>query len=380
MTDNSLSGLAASPFGAPPAGWSIWTPGLWLVRQLSLRRKAMVLLLCAWLPLLLLAALLDAPAPRLDIDGLDPLRSFVDGRFGVGAAARWGPLSLLAGAGLMALYLTVCVVKALFESLERLHRAAIDIASGHPPRGTQDGAADEFGAVLAALGAAAQGMARHRESAARQAGVVECSARELADAHQAMQLEAREMRATIGEIARRTVALCGMLDSDRQDAERAAADIDAIQDEERQTLQLMAALRARLLAMAQHLQALGEVARNGAAARLEAAGAPVAELIAAMAAEITHGHQLSERVGGAERLNERRIESMRLSTERLVCRVERGMREAQQLMVLTRQAEASLAATLRQLEQMAAASAALRTPAEAAAPGAALPAPEPTAA
>jgi len=372
MTDNSLSGLAARPFGAPSAGGSIWTPGLWLVRPLSLRRKAMVLLLCAWLPLLL-AALLDAPAPRLDIDGLDPLRSFVDGRFGVGAAARWGPLGLLAAAGLMALYLTVCVVKALHESLERLHRAAIDIASGHPPRGTQDGAADEFGAVRVALGAAAQGMARHRESAAQQAGVVECSARELADAHQAMQLEARDMRATVGEMARRIVALCGMLDSDRQDAERAAADIDAIQDEERQTLQLMAALRARLLAMAQHLHVLGEVARNGAT------GAPAAELIAAMAAEITHGHQLSERVGGAERLNERRIESMRLSTERLVCRVERGMREAQQLMVLTRQAEASLAATLRQLEQMAAANAALRTPAEAAAPGAALPAPEPAA-
>jgi len=66
----------------------------------------------------------------------------------------------------------------------------------------------------------------------------------------------------------------------------------------------------------------------------------------------------------AERLNERRIESMRLSTDRLVCRAERGMREAQQLMVLSRRVEGSLATTLQRLEQMAASCASLRALAE----------------
>jgi hypothetical protein len=165
------------------------------------------------------------------------------------------------------------------------------------------------------------------------------------------------VRAAIGEIARRTVALCGMLDSDIQDAERVSADLDAIHDEEVHSLQLMAALRSRLLALAHHCQALGEAARGTAGARPDAAG----ELGAAAGAEITHCHQLSERVGGAERLNERRIESMRRSADRLLCRAERGVREGQQLMVLTRQVEASLATTLQRLEQMTASCASLRS-------------------
>jgi hypothetical protein len=165
-------------------------------------------------------------------------------------------------------------------------------------------------------------------------------------------------RSAIGEIARRTVALCGMLDSDLQDAERANADLDAIQDEERHALQLMAALRAHLLALAHRCQTLGEGARAAAPQGDDAIGS-IGDPIDTVSAEITQCHQLSERVGGAERMNERRIESMRLSTDRLMCRAERGMREAQQLMVLTRQIEATQAATLQRLEQMAACGAAL---------------------
>ena len=52
---------------------------------------------------------------------------------------------------------------------------------------------------------------------------------------------------------------------------------------------------------------------------------------------------------------------MRRSADRLVCRAERGVREGQQLMVLTRQVEASLATTLQRLEQMTASCASLRT-------------------
>ena len=97
-----------------------------------------------------------------------------------------------------------------------------------------------------------------------------------------------------------------------QDAERASADLDAIHDEELHSLQLMAALRSRLLALAQHCQALGE---GGQAAPPNAAARRGRRRWTswppAVGAEITHRHQLSERVGGAERLNERRIESMR---------------------------------------------------------------------
>ncbi|MGL6109919.1 MAG: hypothetical protein ACRC2B_07450, partial [Rubrivivax sp.] len=176
---------------------------------------------------------------------------------------------------------------------------------------------------------------------------------------------------------------CGMLDSDTQDAERASADLDAIQDEERHSLQLMAALRARLLVLAQRCHALAEAAQASAAPQRGDMGASIDELTGAANAEISQCHQLSERVGGAERMNERRIESMRRSTDSLLCRAERGMREAQQLMVLTRQIEASQAATLHRLEQMAVTCAALGSLGEVsgvAQPQALLQVPEPAAA
>ena len=369
MTDNSLSAYAPPPVMLPQAGFSIWAPGIWLVRRLSLRRKVLVLLLSAWLPLLACFVLLmNGPVSALNIAGFDPLRSLMVGRLGLDAVPRWAPLGILATALLASLYLAACVGMALFEGLDLIRRGAHDMASGRSHVLAPGLGADELGQALDALVAARVGMTHLRDAAGQHADIVARSSRELADAHLAMQLEALEVRSATSEIARRTVALCGMLDSDMQDAERASADLDAIHDEEVQTLQLMAALRARLLSLAHHCQALGEAAREGAAARSEAAGESVAELTAAAGVDITHCHQLSERVGGAERLNERRIGSMRLSTDRLVCRAERGMREAQQLMVLTRQVEASLATTLQRLEQMTASCASLRLLVEASVP------------
>ena len=365
MTDNSLSAYAASPAIVPQAGSSIWALGLWLMRQLSLRRKLLVLLLVAWLPLLaLLVLLMNGSTSRVGIAGLEPLRGLMDGRSGLEAVPRWAPLGVLAMVFLATLYLGACAWMALFAGLDRLRRGAQDMASGAPHLRCGGFGSDELGQALAALDAAAEGMAHLRDSARQHAGVVTRSARELADAHLAMQLEAIEVRAATNEIARRTISLCGMLDSDIKDAERASADLDAIHDEEVQTLQLMAALRSRLLSLAHHCQALGEAARAVVASRPKAADLSADELAAAAGVDITHCHQLSERVGGAERLNERRIESMRLSTDRLVCRAERGMREAQQLMVLSRRVEGSLATTLQRLEQMAASCASLRALAE----------------
>jgi hypothetical protein len=176
-------------------------------------------------------------------------------------------------------------------------------------------------------------------------------AAELADARVALQMHQQEIGAAVGELARRTVALCGMLDANVHDVESAQADLEAIQDEERGALQLMAALRARLLELVQHCHALAEAAR---AAQPPADLEAIDRLAQAAAGELTQCHQLSERVGGAERLNERRIESMRRSTDRLLHRAERGMHEAQQLMVLTRQVQAAQGQSLQQLQRIAA--------------------------
>lgn len=375
MTDTSFPAYP-SPVVAPRAGFTVWAPGLRLMRHLDLRRKLLVLLLCAALLLLLpLLLLWNGPPWFANIAAFDPLRGLVDGRFAVELDARWAPLGLVLAALLALLYLGACAWMAIFESLDLLRRGAQELASGKPPLrthswGTDGLDTDEVGQTLHALGAAGEHITGLRDTAAQGAGIAARSARELADAHLAMQLQNLEARAAIGEIARRTVALCGMLDADTQDAERAGADLDAIQDEERQALQLMAALRSRLLALAQRCHALGEAARTAAVAQQGDAGSSIGELTAAASAEISQCHQLSERVGGAERMNERRIESMRRSTDSLAFRAERGMREAQQLMVLTRQIEASQAATLQRLEQMSASCAALGALSDA--PGAAL--------
>ena len=364
MTENSLFAYAAPPVIAPQPGASIWAPGRWLLRHLSVRRKLLVLLLSAWLPLLLLLLLLlwNGSTPQPDVARLDPHRGLMDGRFGAGAMPRWALWGLLAAAWLAPLYLAVCISRSLVEGLDRLRRGAQDMALGRAGLHMQGFGTDELGQALDALGAAGQSMARLIDTAGQHAESVTRSSHELADAHRAMQLQALELRAAIGEIARRTVALCGMLDSDMQDAERASADLDAIHDDEVQSLQLMAALRSRLLALAHHCQALGAAARGTAAgARPEAAGESISELGATAAVEIAHCHQLSERFGGAERLNGRRIESMRTSADRLLCRAERGVREGQQLMALTRQVEALMGSTLQRLEQMAASCASLRS-------------------
>ena len=222
---------------------------------------------------------------------------------------RWMPLALLAAVGLAALYLGVCAWKSVVDDLARLHRAA----------------------------------------------------HELAGAHAQLQLHGLQVRIATGEIARRTIALCGMLDADTHDAEQAGADLEAIQDEEQHTQQLMSNLRAGLLAWARRCQTLGELARGESDA-----DTPADELAEAAGAGASHCHQLSERVSAAERLNDRRIGSMRRAVDRLQSRAERGMREAQQLMVLTRQIDAAQAATLLQLERMAACCAVPDAPAAAA--------------
>jgi hypothetical protein len=335
MTDSSSSAYPATPDVAARTGLSLWTPGMQLLQRLSPRAMALWLWVSLWLPAL--GALLW-------------LRWQPDGLGAPDAGAHPAATGLLLVLGLLgSLYLLVCAGKVLSEGLELLQRGASDLALGTAPVHASDGSVGGvFGSALQALDQAALRLAELRQ-AARQGGALALrSARELDDAHTAMQLQHQDVRAAVGELARRTIALCGMLDSDRQDAENANADLEAIQDEERNVMQLMAALRGHLLALAGLCQEPGP---GGAQAS---------------AGELAQCHQLSERIGSAERMNDRRIESMRRSMDRLLGRAERGMVEGQQLMVLTRQVQAALAAAQRQLEQVAATRSALAMPAAAA--------------
>jgi hypothetical protein len=359
MTDNSLTRYAPPQAMTRPAAFSPWAPGQWLVRRLGLRWQLAAPLLAAWLPLLLaLPWLVDGAVPLRDAPTLGALHDFA---LRVGAPA-WLPWGMLAAGGAASLYLALCVGRTWRDAVQRLQQGALHLverAEGKPGPAEQPAADGELGRALAALAAAGTAMARLRDAALHGDAVVRRSERELDAAQRALQLQALELRAAIGEAARRTIALCGLLDSGQQDAERASADLDAIHDEELHSLQLMGSLRSRLMALAQHCQALAEAAKRAAEPDGQRAGA-VDELAAAVAAELADCHQLSERVGGAERNNERRIVSMRRSAERVVCRAERGLREGQQLMLLSRQAEAALTTTLHRLEQMTASCEALR--------------------
>jgi hypothetical protein len=339
---------------AGQGGISFWAPGLWLMRRLSLPHRLAALLMAAWAPLLLALPLLwNAAAPLFQGTALGRLHGLPALGFDADVVPDWAPWGLLAFGVVASVYLAACASRSTLEGLERLRRRAENMADGQPELVVQDVGSEELRQAWAALGAAGASVAQLHEAARHRDAVVLRSAQELGDGHRALQLHALELRAAIGEMARRTVALCGMLDSDMKDAECAGVDLDAIQDEELQSLRLMAALRSRLLVLTQHCQALADAARSAAASPHDARGESVDALLTAAAAEVTHCHQLSERVGGAERHNERRIASMHRSADRLVQRTERGMREGQQLMVLTRQAEASLTAALQRLETMA---------------------------
>lgn len=285
-------------------------------------RALALLLALAWLPSL--AAALLWVAALLGSGATGPGES-LGGATGLAWLPRWAPPLMQALALLASTALAGAAWRALSQRLQRL-------------RGAADGHA--HAAQAAAVG----------------------HAQTLGEVHTAQRLQHAAVDAAVGELARRTVALCGMLDANMQDAARAAADLEAIQDEERHALQLMSALRARLLSLAQHCQDLTEAAAATAPSQLDASARATDELGASAHAEMLHCHQLSERAGGAERLNERRIESMRRGTERLQFRAERALLEGQQLMVLTRQIQAVQAAALRQLEAVATPSAATAGP------------------
>lgn len=157
-----------------------------------------------------------------------------------------------------------------------------------------------------------------------------------------LRLSHAEIRLASDELARRTVALCGLLDTCVQAVDQAGADLEAMQDEERVAQKVLVTLRARLLALDHRNHALVRSALAGAAAETERAA--LAHAVQAAEAQVLHCHQLSERLGAAERAAVRHVESLRRTADQLARHAERGMRESQQMMVLTRRIAASLAA------------------------------------
>jgi hypothetical protein len=335
MTDSSFSTYAPAVPGSP--GTHLWacTPGQRLMRQLPLHGNLLLLWMSLWLPALPAALLLGLPLlPQA------PLWKSLPGP----ALA----LAVLVLGWVVSSYLLLCAGRLLSEAEQRRQRVAVAAPAAMVAETLAPPDAAHAPVAPAPELAPPPSPQQAPEPPAQLPATM--LAAELADARVALQMHQQEIGAAVGELARRTVALCGMLDANVHDVESAQADLEAIQDEERGALQLMAALRARLLELVQHCHALAEAARAAQpSADLEA----IDRLAQAAAGELTQCHQLSERVGGAERLNERRIESMRRSTDRLLHRAERGMHEAQQLMVLTRQVQAAQGASLQRLEQIA---------------------------
>jgi hypothetical protein len=321
---------------------TLWSPGLRLMQHRGPRAKGLLLLLLSWLAALLLSMLaLKGVGPAVPVglsnDGLVPLRSIAESAWPFMYQVSPG----VAGLALLAvLYLAVCA----WMSLGALTQTS-------PPLAAEPAASPEFAQL-------------HKPEEEKPVAIPAQlhSARDLSDAHLALQLSSQQINSAIGETARRTISLCGAFDSCGKHVDMASAELDAVQDEATHTQQIMASLREHLLTLGGHCQALGGTAQRMAGSAVPVAAAQhVDQLLEVLHAQILHCHQLSERVGGAERSNQRRVDAIRRSVEGLGHLADLGLREGHQVMVLTRQIEASLAEGSQWLEELGAACAAPRS-------------------
>lgn len=337
-SSHSSTGALAAPDDVP-----FWGPGLRAVRQRGVRVKVLLLLLLSWLAVILLSMLafnwMEAATPAWPlIESLkpEPRRGAADTGWPL---MHWASPGVL-GVGLLAVfYLAVCI----WRSME-----------------------DRPGAMRPSPGLVAQGLEpgrlpRHDDASPAfepdrpdDAGGSGRSKPEAFDILPALQLGNQQIGAAIGEAARRTITLCGAFDSCTKHVEDAGADLDAIQDEAAHTQQVMAVLRALLLKVGSHCQALGSAAHRLAdpAAHADAAR-HIDELKEVLDAGVARCHQLTERIGAAEHSSGRRIESIRRHVVGLGYQAERGLREGHQVMVLTRQIQASLAESAQRLQKSA---------------------------
>jgi methyl-accepting chemotaxis protein len=100
------------------------------------------------------------------------------------------------------------------------------------------------------------------------------------------------------------------------------------------------------------------------ALRNEEAARAIRDIIGSSITEIEECHRMTERTSDAVHTTDQRIEAVHRSMGDIVRQTERGMLESQQVMVLTRQVEASIGGNAQLVDQLSNASAALRSQGE----------------
>lgn len=172
-----------------------------------------------------------------------------------------------------------------------------------------------------------------------------------------------EARGAADEIGRRVLGSSGLLDSCSKLTDAAQADLEALLDEERYAQKLLSTMRTRLVVLDQRCWAVAQAALQAQAD--DAGRAEVNRLVQAAQAQVLHCHQLAERLGAVERGHGPRMHSLRRSLDLVAGRIDRVLRDAQQLMKLTRRIAGALGAA-----SPACGTAPARAPAEAEPPAA----------
>ena len=340
MSDREISAYPSMAALEARRESTLWSPGLRLMQDRGHRVKGLLLLLLSWLAILLLAMLtlnsVGAQVPTVLTDeGLLPIRRIAESAW---SFIHRGSPAMVGVALLAVLYLAVCAWMSLADPTHTSLPGAEGGVASPELQGPRE-LADEVAADMQA----------HRG----EAGARRHPMQDVYDTHLALQLSSQQVGAAIGETARRTISLCGAFDACSKQVDVAGADLEAVQDESAHTQQLIASLRENLLTLGGHCQALGSTAQRMAGSGEPSAAAPhIDELLDLLRAQIVHCHQLSERIGSAERSSLRRIDSIRRCIDSVGHQADRGLREGHQVMVLTRQIEASLAEGSQWLEEL----------------------------
>ncbi len=343
---------------------------------------------------------LDA-ADAIESAALRTLQGLLDQQRVAVQRSHWIDAGWMVAAMLAALYLMVCAYKVLGGGLSAVCsnvRALADGNLGIRPRAYGD---DEVGRALRSLSDAAERMSGLFESVNQGVAAVSQASQEVAAGNGGLVQRTGDVRLAIGEVARRTIAFCGLLDDCGKEVERAVADVNAMQDEARHSGLAMAGLRARMLALSGKsreiahvvqmmenvalqtkllaLNALVEAAHAGPhgkgfavvaqevrslALRNEEAARAIRDIINSSITEIEECHRMTERTSDAVHTTDQRIEAVHRSMGDIVRQTERGMLESQQVMGLTRQVEASIGGNAQLVDQLSNASAALRSQGE----------------
>jgi len=156
-----------------------------------------------------------------------------------------------------------------------------------------------------------------------------------------LRAEHAHIHAAVDEIARRVISSSGLLDCCAKAAQAALVDLEALQDEAQHAQKMLATLRARLLTLDQRSSALTLAALQAQPG--EEPRAALGKLAQAVQMQTLHCHQLAERLTVQERSHGPRMQLMRQGIAAIELHAERGLRESQQAMMLTRKIHDTLA-------------------------------------